>query len=151
MPTDHTGQLHAGSIGLFDDDDEYELTQSHLRRRQQRLERKVEKRLEKEARKSAKKSETEGSRPSGLLSWFVRLFGLRKASPSSRVVVRREITGLQRRSRTPLLYESNGPTYPASSVHPEPSIFLEECGMVRVRSSKVGGWDIVPRTAIRPG
>jgi hypothetical protein len=42
------------------------------------------------------------------------------------------------------------PRYPASSIHPEPSIFLEECGMVRVRSDKYGdgGWTIVPRSDV---
>jgi hypothetical protein len=42
------------------------------------------------------------------------------------------------------------PTYRVSDIHPDPSIWLEECGMVRVKSTKMGdgGWTVVPRSDV---
>jgi hypothetical protein len=47
--------------------------------------------------------------------------------------------------------DDEGETYPESAVDPEPSIFLEECGMVRVKSDNPQdfGWKIVPKSSIR--
>ena len=195
---DKHGQLHAGAIGLFDDDDEYEERQRRARKASARETRRQERLAKKRAA-----NEVKGNWKRGLLAKIASFcFSGDSKSASSATVTEKtkEKSMAKTRERTPTDSQIPGegqvqeqspsgaqvehnpqlsvygqPTshtqepdnpppyqssttiddggirmYHASAIHPEPSIFLEECGMVRVRSDEPcnGGWTIVPRSAI---
>jgi hypothetical protein len=161
MPVDQSGQLQAGSIGLFDCDHEYDAIQQRLRAERGRQ--------EKKARKSERQRDKQLSVSSSsrrYFTWLHRLFSHKKSPPDQR--------GPSRKVRTPILAARASSTaihphklpntpertratrqydeemYNAEDVHPDASPFFTELGLVRMRSDKPGdgGWTVVPESAV---
>ena len=162
---DRHGQLHSGSIGLFDCALEEDKTQRELRERQERR----EKRTLKHDRRRAKQ-EAAGSILPTRLQWVTRKFGIGKAQAKEEHAVLEEDkekddgpSGPRRRdantkrdscsSSSTLVDPADEvhQTFPASDIHPESSPFLEELSMVRVKSDNPEdcGWKIVSQACIR--
>ncbi|KAF2647258.1 hypothetical protein K491DRAFT_723595 [Lophiostoma macrostomum CBS 122681] len=170
MNFDKHGQLHAGTVGLFDCPYEHDETQNRLRERQERREKSELKHDRKRGRR-----QVTGSRFPAPLRWLTKYFGWGKVGPKTKArpefeekthddTVRenshRRLDASAKHeapsseSNLVVLEEDEveeDETYPASALHPEPSILLEECGMVRVRSNNPRdfGWKIVPKSCIR--
>lgn len=182
--TDSKGQVHMGTVGLFDDHDEYQETQDRLWKKELR-------RLEKEDKRKQQRARIAEAGPRSFIGVLkllvVPLWGKtrekssqkrsesvhghgRKSAVCRSVGASTSVHGYshykplpplptasgyrgyddQSTSTSSEISESGDEMYPESSIHPEPSIFLEECGMVRVRCNKLGngGWTVVPRSAI---
>lgn len=171
MPTDAYGQVHAGSIGLFDCDDDYEDTARRLAKKQQRNAKRRARREKRRATKrrtqepcpkfsDAREDENQGEAKGCARFAALRFFSLfyRIKNPT-RLVTHRKVTGIWKfkdRMRyreladtTPTLEDDIERVFPMDLpidelLNPEPSPWLEEVGNVRVRSKKEGGWDVVP-------
>ncbi|PSN70734.1 hypothetical protein BS50DRAFT_673494 [Corynespora cassiicola Philippines] len=165
MPIDPHGQLHAGTIGLFDDEGEWIQTQ---RLRQKRQQRRIAWETHKRTKEAKRIYGAKRLRPS-FFSRVAIFLHLRKpiSVPAQRHVPllasqedheeesvgREDNAGDLDRSNLPFdlphrtHVRSSG--YGITDLDPIRSLFLEECGMVRVRSEKVGGWDVVPKSVIR--
>lgn len=179
MSRDNHGQAHTGNIGLFDDQGEWEETQRRLQKRADReLAKELEWR-EKQQRNAKgtprphtgffrkiaqylgftlRKEQPSDPKPEGVDK--KRTTSSEKKfeedtwsncadtgkSDSSDTLVEEQLLYIP----APIPDPTTQPTYPESWIHPEPSIFIEECGCVRVKSEKPGdgGWTIVPRSAI---
>jgi ribosome assembly protein YihI (activator of Der GTPase) len=78
MGFDRHGQLHAGTIGLFDDADELEATERRMSSAREKIERKAEKKIRKEDKRGQRKAEganrKQHDKEQGI-SWFCRYFG----------------------------------------------------------------------------
>lgn len=173
MPTDVHGQIHAGSLGLFDDDSEYDVVTARAERRErERLESMIRRNVRREKRrlrkdqKIARQAAQKSAKLPRLVSWFLDLFGAKEAhsvaaAPSKpsgtyyRIEEEREGYSLGVPPmgiddyvivRRP---ESPGLIYTAEDIDPVDSPWLMECGMVRVRSNEAGECHLVPRSAIR--
>ncbi|KAF2467360.1 uncharacterized protein BDR25DRAFT_317102 [Lindgomyces ingoldianus] len=156
MSHDPSGQLQSGSIGLFDDDDEYYATQARIQRRQERRNRRAH-RLARGSRlppfswlakvfgwtsksKSKSKSTHEASMSANETVVWKRA---RQSTSQSRLCIPSQSS---KEGEETELYEISG----AYSRPPSPSIFLEECEVVRVRLNKQSGWEIAPKSMIHP-
>jgi hypothetical protein len=169
MPTDKHGVTHAGTRGLFDDEQEnyvsverserheIEHLQSQVRRHERREDRK-ERREQRAADRAAKGN----SKPPWPVSWIGKIFGEGKDlspepspakpvggtsqggnnDPAKEIRVKRGWV-VVRKPPTP------EPVYTADDIDPVDSPWLRECGMVRVRSDDVGGCHIVPKSSIQ--
>ncbi|KAF1949515.1 hypothetical protein CC80DRAFT_510453 [Byssothecium circinans] len=74
MPFDSHGQLHAGSIGLFDDDDEWYRTQDRLDRNNARELHHIDRGHRKAEKRRARAENS---------SWWCRLFGRKKVKQAA--------------------------------------------------------------------
>lgn len=180
MSHDSHGQAHTANIGLFDDQDEWEETQQRLQKRADRELARELKWREKQRRKAEGttgpraeafravaqffKFTTRKERPCGPENAVVE----KQPSASSESSFDKDSgpsrdNGAESDSTCDTLVEETPyyipapiqspetqPMYPESWIHLEPSILLEECGCVRVKSLKPGdgGWTVVPRSAI---
>jgi hypothetical protein len=153
MPRDHHGVLHAGSLGLFDDLDELDATHFRAERHEREyLESVIRHQQRREARQYRKnlKAATNTKPPSRLpwpISLLVRFFGgVKDTGPADDKKARQIREPIEyivvRRPETPEL------VYTEEDVDPVHSLWLEECGMVRVRSKDPGGCHIVPKDRI---
>lgn len=171
MPKDILGQTHAGSLGLFDDASEYDVTTARAERRERgRLEGMVRRHVRRDKRqfrkeqKTAKRAAQKVTKIPRLVSWFLDLFGRKEtnsvtAAPSTSAGTCSD-KGKRERYRVgvPLMGlgdfvivrrpESAELIYTAEDVEPLDSPWLMECGMVRVRSSETGECHVVPKRAI---
>ncbi|KAF1996624.1 hypothetical protein P154DRAFT_565934 [Amniculicola lignicola CBS 123094] len=139
MPFDHTGQVHAGSIGLFDCDYEYERTHRT--------------RLNADGTEYKYVPGSHPKRPSRLKRGWNKLLG-RKQVPKGFKIVGPKRVEKQPEPEPEMEEEEEEPqeTYPRSDVDPEESPWLEACGMVRVKCiEEPGGWKIVSESSIRDG
>lgn len=153
MPKDHHGVTHAGSLGLFDDEDENAASTARAESHEiVRLERKMGRRERQQRRKASGKPEF----PHGM-AWLGKIKIFSGSSSSSSTSIDR-IHGkyaekqqdeseekqfeVVRRPATP------EPVYKAQDVDPVDTPWLRECGMVRVKSDDAGGCHIVPKSTI---
>ncbi|KAL1795906.1 hypothetical protein ACET3X_006130 [Alternaria dauci] len=165
MPKDPHGQAHTGTYGLFDDPDE--LAQATAReesheihrlegqiRRQKRRDRRLDRKDEKAAKRAAAGKESK----SRISSLFGRFFGI-KDSESSHEPGRSlgsddEDGDVKKSARKPEYIIVRRPVTPKRVYHAEDvdtsvnSLWLNECGMVKVKSDDVGGYHIVSKTEI---
>jgi hypothetical protein len=150
---------HTGTIGLFDDDDEYDAVmkrnERHERQHLESVVRRQERHESRQQRKEAKaadgaaKGKPELSRPA---SWIARLFH-RGKEPALQPKSTRNKDGdeisitteyvVVRRPSTPEI------VYTAGEIDPVDSPWLRECGMVRVISDDAGGCHVVPKSRIQ--
>lgn len=170
MPTDHRGQTHAGTIGLFDDDHETAATNACAGRHEledidkviRREERRARRRLRKEEK--ASQSETDGkasvSRPS---SWLHRLFSSGKNSSSgfenTKLIDKASDDDEKKSGKMPICTATEwavmrrpvtpDAVYTAQDVDSVDSPFVRECGMVRVKSDDAGGCHVVSKSSIQ--
>jgi hypothetical protein len=171
MPTDVHGITHAGTIGLFDDDDENAASLARAERHEiQGLEKYIRCR-ERRSRKLRKENKAaDGLSPessgraklSRSASWFGHLLnGGKEHSPELAPIlssdekhdnddkkipeIRVEDTAEWAIVRRP---EAPAQVYTAQDVDPVDSPFLRECGMVRVVSDDASGCHIVPKSRI---
>jgi hypothetical protein len=154
MPRDRHGVLHAGSLGLFDDPDELDAARARAERHErEHLELLIQRQIRREARQFRKdlKTAESASQLPWPISWLSRLFGGGKDTtpvPDGDEVKKvREIHEpmvyvIVRRPETPEL------VYTEDDVDHVDSPWLEECGMVRVRSKDPGGCHIVSKSRI---
>lgn len=161
MPTNLHGMTHAGTIGLFDDDDEYDAVMKRNERyERQHLEsviRRHERREGRQQRKEAKaadraaKGKPELSRPA---SWIARLFGRGKESdiePNARGTKNKDGDEVSITTEYVVVRRPPSPeiVYTAEDLDPVDSPWLRECGMIRVISDDAGGCHIVPKSSIQ--
>jgi hypothetical protein len=145
MPTDEYGQTHAGTIGLFDDADEYAATALRSERRERReLEsqiRRLERRADRQHREEVRAAEGKLELP----SWLAKIFRIdeKPGDDGDRTITVTEEWIVVRR---PVMPE---PEYIAQDIDPVDSVWLRECGMVRVKSDDAGGCHIVPKSIIQ--
>ena len=151
MPTDARGRLHAGSLGLFDDDFEYQKPSRSAKRQERR-------RLEGAIRLDEKYDTLyvmqHNDKPTWSSNWLKRLFCGGKTDGyeiiSSTPVID-EKTALEKaighytNAGKPL---AAGLVVSIEKVDPVDSPWLRECGMVRVRSDDPGRCHIVPRSVV---
>jgi hypothetical protein len=170
MPTDKHGVTHAGTIGLFDDEEqenyvsverserhEIEHLQSQIRRHDRREERK-DRREQRAANRAAKGK----SKLSWSISWMGKVFdGGKDLSPEPSPA--KPVVGTSQggnndpvkkiRVKTEWVVVRKPPTpepvYTAGDIDPVDSPWLRECGMVRVKSDDAGGCHIVPKSSIQ--
>jgi hypothetical protein len=167
MPTDKHGVTHAGTLGLFDDDDEnctsverserHEI--EHLRSQIRRYERR-ENRRERWGLKAADRAAKGKSKLTWPMLWFGKVFGGAKElspepSPVSPLGGQGQVDDeLVRdiRVKTEWVVVRKPPTperlYTADDIDPVDSPWLRECGMVRVKCDYAGGCHIVPKSSI---
>ncbi|KAF2245760.1 hypothetical protein BU26DRAFT_508362 [Trematosphaeria pertusa] len=158
MPLDRHGQLHAGSIGLFDDPDEDEYTQRKWQRRQEEKENWAKIKAEHQ-RKKAEKQAIKVLNPPSTLSWFRRFFFKGKEASRAPSTARRQPTPSPSSASVGSPWDSDGeplsrtpsPTYSASEVDDElDSPFYQELGLVRLKADRNTDVKVVPRSSIRP-
>lgn len=179
MSFDPHGQLHAGSIGLFDDPDEYDRTQRHFEKikleREKRAREADERGRIKAAKRNRKRLEQEhrNNRGSGR-SWLGRLFGrdqpialpegdmrqpnraIAEVHPrAQRATVDRVDAVEKRGEREGERRAGRAPspaesTYSASQVEELDSPFYEELGLVVLKADNFHERRVVPKRKIRP-
>ncbi|KAH8725712.1 hypothetical protein GQ44DRAFT_615513 [Phaeosphaeriaceae sp. PMI808] len=149
MPTDKHGVTHAGSLGLFDDEveiaaaadraarHERECLAEAIRRHGQHVERE---------RRETDKAVERMAKGKNNVSWMQRLFGRGSSGDG-------EKDGLVDTTTTTTFKVVHRPVKPekkyvAEDIDPVNSLWLRECGMVRVKSGDVGGCHIVPKSSI---
>ncbi|KAH3960667.1 hypothetical protein HBI24_201040 [Parastagonospora nodorum] len=145
MPTDEHGQTHAGAIGLFDDADEYAATTLRSERRERReLEAQI-RRHERSAGRQHRKEVRTAQGKSKLPSWLAKIFRIdeKRGDDGDRTITVTEEWIVARRPVTP------EPEYTAQDIDPADSLWLRECGMVRVKSDDAGGCHIVPKSSVK--
>lgn len=161
MPTDIHGQVHAGSLGLYDDAKEQDDAAARAERHERaHLEGVIRRQIRREKRRSNKDHKAAERLAAGKSkhSWLRRVFSGEKSRASNaedgngdddgyepvKLPVReREDYAIVRRPVTP------DPVYTIDDVDPEESLWLKECGMVRVLSDDPGGCHIVPASCIQ--
>jgi hypothetical protein len=165
MSFDHRGQVHAGSIGLFDDEDEYIETQNRLIRNQNEELWTDERHRRAEEKRAAKKLAKADSP-----SFFRRLFGRQKKKqgvvaetptnnarwiPPATAATTRPMS-VQRLNELTATAESENkdgeekwPEYDAEEVIETDSPFYNELGLVLVRGRTAAENVVVPRSQIR--
>jgi hypothetical protein len=165
MPTDPHGQAHTGTYGLFDDPDE--LAQATSReeaheiqrlegqiRRQKRRDRRLDRKDEKVAKRAAAGKESK----SRISSLFGKFFGVKTTEsihePAQPVDSDDEDRQVKTSSGKPEYVIVRRSVTPKKVYHVEDvdtsvnSLWLSECGMVKVKSDDVGGYHIVSKTDI---
>lgn len=159
MPTDHHGMTHAGTISLFDNDDEYDAimkrNEHYERQHLESVIRRHERREDRQQRKDAKAADRAGKGIPELpraVSWMARLFRQGK-EPVLELKGTKNKDGVEipvaieymvvRRPDSPEI------VYTAEDIAPVGSPWLRECGMVRVISDDAGGCHIVPKSSIQ--
>lgn len=167
MPTDPTGQPHTGNHGLFDDASETARTTALAERHEiSRLEGQIrhQKRRDKRLkRKQEKETNTTHQLPhfkrseSKLHVLLGKFFGDRehirddgslgeeKEGEGGSTERKREGTVEYTIVRRPVAPDT---IYRAEDVDPVESLWLRECGMVKVKSGDPGGCHIVPKSVI---
>lgn len=157
MPIDIHGQVHAGSLGLFDDDNEHRRAVDRAERREreylEKVIRREERREDRIYRKDVKTAErVAAGKPAQ--SWFSRIFHRNRndepgenendVTKEGRIPVReRGEYVIVRKPPTP------EPVYTEDDMDPVDSPWLNACGMVRVKSTDPGGCHIVPKSSIQ--
>jgi hypothetical protein len=164
MPTGPHGQAHTGTYGLFDDPDELAQTialeetheihrlEGQIRRQERRdrhEDRKEEKAAKRKASRRAPKSKISllfgkifGGKYSGSIRKPARLSG----SDDEDAMAAKEAKGTGYKIvRRPVTPET---VYHAEDVEAVDSLWLRECGMVKVKSDGGGGCHIVSKTDI---
>lgn len=145
MPTDEYGQTHAGTIGLFDDADEHAATTLRAERRErQDLESQI-RHFERRAGRQHHKEVRAAEGKSKLPLWLAKIFRTDKkpSDGGDRAITITEEWIVVRRPVTP------EPEYTAQDIDPVDSLWLRECGMVRVKSDDAGGCHIVPKSSVQ--
>jgi len=153
MPTDVHGITHAGTIGLFDDDDENARSLARAERHEikdlekgiRRRERHAARKLRKEQKVADGQGESsDRPKPSRSASWFGQLFG------GTKEPAREQNEGDVEKPAEWAIVAKPEPTQVCTveDVDPVDSPFLRECGMVRVVSHDAGGCHIVPKSRI---
>jgi hypothetical protein len=168
MPYPITEDYGSDTDGWYTSQLRFRKAAKRAERQREKQRRREEKLAAKKTKSSEKKKQGEGA---GILPAIARFFGFEKGatteeapSERQRKAVRKQVKREQQVVPVPthkrleyadLVYPAppvpySPPTYRSEDVHPEPSIFLEECGMVRVRSHKVGdgGWTVVPKSDV---
>jgi len=145
MPTDEHGQTHAGTIGLFDDADELAATalrtERHERRELESQIRRLERRTGRQHRKEVRAADGKSRLP----LWLAKIFRSdEKASDDGDKTI--TVTEEWIVVRKPVTRE---PEYTAQDIDPVDSLWLRECGMVRVKSDDAGGCHIVPKSSVQ--
>jgi hypothetical protein len=167
MPTDKHGVTHAGTLGLFDDDEEnytsverserheIEHLQSQIRRHER-----CEDRKERRELKAADRAAKGKSKLTWPMLWFGKVFGgAKELSPEPSVV---SPHGGQSQGDDELVRDIHvktewvvvrkpptpEPVYTADDIDPVNSPWLRECSMVRVKSDDPGRCHIVPKSSI---
>lgn len=157
MPTDLHGTPHTGNLGLFDDDSEQASALARAERHEharlegviRRHERHQKRQFAKEAKAASRAAQrNSASKLPSPLAWMGRLFGssAKDGSGGERMPeskMEREEYVIVRREEKP------EKVYTREDVDPVESIWLRECGMVRVKSGDPGGCHIVPESGIR--
>lgn len=163
MPTDRHGVTHVGTIGLFDDDDEYQVAMDNAERHERKhLESKIrrqERRDKRQQRKEDRAADQEISGKSKLLWPFSRLGRFFGGGKKPRLDATSTIddgdeptSGIQKTTEYVIVRKPSTPevVYTAQDVDTTiDSPWLRECGMVRVMSDDAGGCHIVPKSSIQ--
>jgi hypothetical protein len=168
MPTDRHGVTHAGTLGLFDDDDEnyisVERSQRHEIEHLQSQTRRHERREDCKERRELKASSRAAKGKSKLqwpMSWIGKVFARGKSSSPKTSPVRpvggtdqggNNEPARERRVKTEWVVVQKRPTpepvYTADDIDAVDSPWLRECSMVRVKSDDPGGCHVVPKSSI---
>lgn len=162
MPTDIHGQPHTGSVGLFDDPSEHASALARTERHEharlegviRRHERHQKRQFAKEAKAASKATQGKSKSASKLspIAWMSKLFGGGKDVKTDTVDAGGERTLPERKIEEYIIVrkeEAPEKVYTREDVDPVDSLWLRECGMVRVNSGGPGGCHIVPEGVIR--
>jgi hypothetical protein len=165
MPTDAHSQAHTGTYGLFDDPDEFAQVTSREEaheiqrlqgqiRRQKRRDRRLDRKDEKAAKRAAAGKESK----SRITSLFGKFFGVKSSEsihePAQPVDSDDEDRQVNKSDGKPAYMIVRRSVTPKKVYHVEDvdtsvnSLWLSECGMVKVKSDDVGGYHIVSKTDI---
>lgn len=170
MPTDRHGITHAGALGLYDDDDEYDAAMRRMERHErERLAseiRRQERLAAKEHRQAMKAARRDNEPPSRLPKQIARLGKLFSSKSGESSASQGKCEDVKRSEppkssqhdpevppsgfivvRRPSTPE---PVYTMDDVDPIDSPWLDECGMVRVITNDISGCRIVPKSSIEP-
>lgn len=167
MPTDHYGVTHAGSLGLFDDDEENAAaiarSERHERERLESAIRRHERHSERQHRREVRTAYG-GKKLSWRVLWFGKMFpgtGSTNTGTETKILDGKPAEEGQEKDknkmsirmtkkfevvRRPVTPEK---VYTAQDVDLMDSPWLRERGMARVNSDDAGGCHIVPRSTIQ--